>query len=165
MNNVPFKWVLDLALDWLAISWVRFFRTGSQWVDQTFALPDPATTPPAGARALRIPLGFSSSPTPVPRAVVDLVVGRAGPDLNDLLHPLGHQQLGDTSSVHPCFLKVPVKTNFQAIKQLLRDQVPKLKVKFSSSRNRWAGFYENQFSISRDIRDQKWCTEIAHTCS
>ena len=81
MNNVPFKWVLDLALDWLAISWVSFFRTGSQWVDQTCALPDPATTPPAGARAPHIPLGFSSSPTPVPRAVVDLIVGRAGPDL------------------------------------------------------------------------------------
>ena len=81
MNDISFKWLLDLGLGWLAVIWISFFRTGSHWVDQTFTLPDPATTPPVGARGLHLPLGFPASPTPVPRAVVDLVVGRAGPDL------------------------------------------------------------------------------------
>ena len=81
MNDISFKWLLDLGLGWLAVIWISFFRTGSHWVDQTFTLPDPATTPPVGARGPHLPLGLPASPTPVPRAVVDLVVGRAGPDL------------------------------------------------------------------------------------
>ena len=149
--------LLDMAPDWLAVIWVSFFRTGSQWVDQPFTHPDPATTPPVGTRGPHLP---QVPPTPAPKSSCY----PCSPDLPRPPSPWTPATWGYI--ICPSlFPHCRCKNKFLSYKTTFKRPGPKTEREVLFFTEHMLDFYEHQCSIFRDMRDQKLCTEIAPSCS